>query len=75
MSTLLLNRTNLRFHLDKQWFVNIKNKEGFVITAKESQWLRNKIKNDEAKNNFNEWLKKNNIKDEDPVEIEFSLEG
>ncbi len=74
MSTLLLNRTNLQFHLDKQWFVNIKNKEGFVITAKESQWLRNKIKTDEAKNNFNKWLEKNNIKDEDPVEIKFSLD-
>lgn len=75
MSTLLLNRTNLQFHLDKQWFVNIKNKEGFVIVAKQSLWLRNKIKTDEAKNNFNEWLKKNNIMDEDPVEIKFSMDS
>ena len=74
MSTLLLNRTNLQFHLDKQWFINIKNKEGFVITAKESQWLKNKLKTDEARNNFDKWLKTNNIKDKDRVEINFSLD-
>lgn len=74
MSTLLLNRTNLQFHLDKQWFVNIKNKEGFVITAKESQWLKNKLKTDEARHNFDKWLKENNIKDKGQVEINFSLD-
>ncbi|WP_169702889.1 hypothetical protein [Candidatus Kuenenia stuttgartiensis] len=36
--------------------------------------VKKQNQNDEAKNNFNEWLKKNNIKDEDPVEIEFSLD-